>query len=559
MEANPEPRRPSAQLALRLEWSNQADGLRFQTALLSLFGYSAEAVRLLGTSTWRDVDPPTAARALSSGSGIARIHLDATTELELDAARPGTLRLSPPEVVSTRTDPTWFQADPGIASPVPLLAAPLVPGGIDEELLHGLVGLARRCGLTSAALESGSSASVRWNTDGPGAPVVATAHGARWTRTLNAEKAALYVEGLPDRHLPTADLIEQLRVQLLKAPNDYKALDLLLQAAVPTTPLQVAALQQVAGPFHVQPSNDCCLRLLPAVNHVRVEVDVDLPADEAAAEHPRPGPRFLIRVSSDQLANRAIRLFKQEYEPAGGVSSRPKGGGSYGNENGVDWLAALRARGRLSEVRLEDSSLGLVGVLDQVSLHGDDVVVTDFKSGKPKDEHQRQLRRYAVLWEAATGVAPAKLVAQYLNGRSEWPVSEGEVKAARSELTKDAKRAAELLAKRPAPARPGAECRWCPVRARCDKGWELAESATRTTAWRDIEVVITGATGPHGFVGKDRAGKDIAVVHEPPVASLLAGPLRPGLRLRLVGCKRGSEPSEVEVKAWSEAFVVGGP
>jgi len=279
--------------------------------------------------------------------------------------------------------------------------------------------------------------------------------------------------------------------------------------------------------------------------------------NEAAAQHPRPGPRFLIRVSSDQLANRAIRLFKQEYKPIDSASSHAQTDPDpSAKKGGVDWGAALRARGRLSEVRLEDSTLGFVGVLDQVSLHGDDVVITDFKSGKPKDEHARQLRRYAALWAAATGITPTKLVAQYLNGRREWPVSEGEVKAARSDLAQGTEQAAELLARRPAPARPGSDCRWCAVRARCDEGWELAESVTRTAGWRDVELVVTGQAGSHGFTGEDRDGTDIAVVHEAPVASFLPSRLAPKARLRLAGCKRGPSDGEVEVKAWSEVFVV---
>ena len=120
-------------------------------------------------------------------------------------------------------------------------------------------------------------------------------------------------------------------------------------------------------------------------------------------------------MSAEDLANRAVRMFRAQYKPDGDVAShvaeRPK-------EALVDVMALLRKRRVLSEVKLTHPGLPFLGILDRVQLTGEEIEVVDFKTGKPSDKHHTQLLRYALLWWRTTGDAPARVTAQYLVDQS---------------------------------------------------------------------------------------------------------------------------------------------
>jgi hypothetical protein len=93
------------------------------------------------------------------------------------------------------------------------------------------------------------------------------------------------------------------------------------------------------------------------------------------------------------------------------------------------------------------------------------------------------------------------------------------------------------------------------VRARCAAGWAIGEEAARADGRGDAELVVHAKAGVHGFVARSRAGADIAVVYEAPVAKLLPATVEGHVIRVLDGIWRQGR-SELELKAWTEVFIV---
>lgn len=271
------------------------------------------------------------------------------------------------------------------------------------------------------------------------------------------------------------------------------------------------------------------------------------------ASHPRPGPVFKLRSTAQELANRAIRLFREQYRPGPGGFGRAA---SSAPAKIADPSQLLTQWGALSELRLQHPELPFMGVLDRVQLdQGGEVEIIDFKTGRASDAHEQQLLRYAVLWWRATRTAPARVHAQYLEGSRTWVVRPSDLAKVEAGLRDLLTHVAGQLTCRPAPATPGAGCRWCPVRPRCDAGWSLAEEAARAEGRGDAELTISSAAATHGVLARDAAGHEVAVVYEPAVASLLPA-LSPGRRVRVLDGVWRERGKEIEIKAWTEVFVL---
>lgn len=201
-----------------------------------------------------------------------------------------------------------------------------------------------------------------------------------------------------------------------------------------------------------------------------------------ATGHPRTGPGFVIRTAPRELANRAVRLFREQYRPGGRRTLHAKPGGDLEADT---VLLRLRRDGALSEVRLEHPALPLAGILDLVFLEEPSaVVIVDFKTGVAKDTHKDQLLLYAMLWWRVTGQLPARIEVQYLNDGWGETVSKADLERVERKIGKEIKSAVETLAQQPATARPARQCARCPVRARCDDGWPYAEPAGAPTGRR---------------------------------------------------------------------------
>lgn len=272
---------------------------------------------------------------------------------------------------------------------------------------------------------------------------------------------------------------------------------------------------------------------------------------ERLARHPRPGPPFRLRTTPQELANRAVRLFREQYRPGAGEGRTAASVGS----GAVEHAGMLRARGALSEVKLRHPNLPFLGVLDRVQLTGEGVEVVDFKSGKASEKHRTQLVRYALLWWRVASEMPTRITAQYLDGRESWKVGEAALVEVEGAIAGAIAALTDHLSGRPAPARAGPGCAWCPVRARCDDGWALGEEHARSEGRGDAELTVVGPSGPHGFLGRDGAGGEVAVVHEAAVAPLVPE-VGVGQVVRVVDGVRKEKGKELEIRAWTEVFMV---
>lgn len=277
------------------------------------------------------------------------------------------------------------------------------------------------------------------------------------------------------------------------------------------------------------------------------------------AAHPRAGPRYVLRTNPRDLANQAVRLFREQYRPGAGlrVDAGPGDGASRDGSVGLGAspLSLLHARGALSEVRLEHPSLPLVGVLDLVALERDhSTTVVDFKTGARKPAHEEQVLLYVLLWWRATGTRPERAIVQYLD--SSWVLSptDTDLLAAERSVAEAIVQARDVLAAWPAAARPGQECTWCTVRPRCSEGWAFcgAASGVRAPSPRtDLEVAVSSNSTPTGFTGTRPSGEEVSIVFEAAVGLGLP-PAKTGDRFRVVDAAlRGQE---IALLPWTEMY-----
>lgn len=268
--------------------------------------------------------------------------------------------------------------------------------------------------------------------------------------------------------------------------------------------------------------------------------------------HPRPGPPFRLRVSGEELANRAVRMFREQYKPDGSVASLAA---ERATDSSADVTALLKQKRVLSEVKLTHPKIPFLGILDRVQHTWEGVEVVDFKTGKPSDKHRKQLLRYALLWWRKTGDAPVRVSAQYLDGVASWPVTQSALEDVEADLLKNLPLLSEALNAHPAAAKPGTGCHTCAVRARCAVGWAAGEEAALVDGRGDAELTVTAKAGDHGFLARSRGGAEIAVVYEAPVAKLLPQHVE-GLVLRVLDGVWKEKRTQLELKAWTEVFVV---
>jgi hypothetical protein len=268
--------------------------------------------------------------------------------------------------------------------------------------------------------------------------------------------------------------------------------------------------------------------------------------------HPRPGPAFRLRATADELANRAVRMFREQYKSDGNIAPQPA---ERAADTPVNVKALLTQKRALSEVKLTHPRLPFLGVLDRVQYVGDQVEVVDFKTGKPSDKHRKQLLRYALLWWRATGDVPSRVSAQYLDGVQSWTIAQGALEDIEAELVMKLPQLTHALGAHPAAAKPGAGCLTCAVRARCKAGWAAGDEAALLDGRGDAELIVTARAGEYGFLARTRSGAEVAVSYERPVASLLPAVVA-GQMFRVVGGVWTKKRSELEIKPWTEVFDV---
>ena len=244
-------------------------------------------------------------------------------------------------------------------------------------------------------------------------------------------------------------------------------------------------------------------------------------------------------------------MFRAQYKPDGHLTSYA----AEPAEAEADVKGLLKYKAALSEVKLTHPDLPFIGILDRVQHRGEAVEVVDFKTGKPSPKHRTQLLRYALLWWRKTGDAPERVSAQYLDGVESWSVTPNALVDVEADLAERLRLVTDALTGHPAMARPGTGCHMCAVRARCAAGWPAGEEAARENGRGDAELVVQAKAGDYGFVARSRAGAEIAVVYEASVADLLPNYVQ-GQRLRVVDGIWEENRTQLEIKAWTEVYVV---
>jgi hypothetical protein len=170
--------------------------------------------------------------------------------------------------------------------------------------------------------------------------------------------------------------------------------------------------------------------------------------------------------------------------------------------------------GSYPEVQLDVPEFGWTGRADLVTIRSSGVEIMDYKTGSREDDHQNQLRTYALLWNRDAKLNPSgsrasRLTLRYPSGDEEVPApSEAELLIIEGDILERTKRGAIELAKRPPPAQPAAEtCKGCPVRHLCPEYWDFLEkggqaisTATSELQFGDVEVQVQSRHGARSWL-----------------------------------------------------------
>lgn len=202
-------------------------------------------------------------------------------------------------------------------------------------------------------------------------------------------------------------------------------------------------------------------------------------------------------------------------------------------------------------------SLRVTGTIDQLVVDETDVTVTDFKTGLEDDDHDDQVRLYALLWHLDEETNPDGQPATQL--RVAYPSYERSVAApdttqlqALEAATSSRVAAADQITVTPPPAPSPSEetCRYCHVKHLCDAYWSAlppAISEVPTDEWFDFEGSALRPNGSRSWF--------VATLNEPRSEVLVRTvetdvPFPVGQRVRLLGVRRSQDPD------WPERLVI---
>ena len=186
--------------------------------------------------------------------------------------------------------------------------------------------------------------------------------------------------------------------------------------------------------------------------------------------------------------------------------------------------------GTYAEIEVRSPALQWRGFVDLLVLGPDGTAeIRDFKTGIRSDDHDFQVKAYAVLWSSdnelnPSGALPTRLTVSYPSGEVTVPVpSPQEADAVKAELRKRTMAAKELVRTHPPEARPSFEtCRQCDVRQLCSEYWQsdiqkrLAAEVGEALPFSDLQVRVLSRRGPITWDAvveqSDRFGKDTSVI-----------------------------------------------
>jgi CRISPR/Cas system-associated exonuclease Cas4 (RecB family) len=179
--------------------------------------------------------------------------------------------------------------------------------------------------------------------------------------------------------------------------------------------------------------------------------------------------------------------------------------------------------GSYAEVELRAGQVGWRGIADLLTLSSTRCEIRDFKTGASKQEHEFQLRVYALLWSRDRELNPDgrladRLVLSYDEGDAEVSApSEEELRRMEDELRRRTAQALADLQVDPPEARPSPEnCAYCPVRHLCEEYWlwharQGSNNESARTGFGDVQIKCSGQHGPSSWDGVVESGPHLKV------------------------------------------------
>lgn len=169
--------------------------------------------------------------------------------------------------------------------------------------------------------------------------------------------------------------------------------------------------------------------------------------------------------------------------------------------------------GSHAEVELQAPSLGWHGVADLLTLSPTSCEIRDFKTGTAHQEHEFQLRTYALLWARDRDLNPPGrladgLVLSYDDYDIDVPAPRKNALATlEHDLRERTTAALTALQGNPPEARPSAEnCAYCTVRHLCEEYWQWrgqhgSDRESLQARIVDLQIELTGHHGPRSWDG----------------------------------------------------------
>ncbi len=218
---------------------------------------------------------------------------------------------------------------------------------------------------------------------------------------------------------------------------------------------------------------------------------------------------------------------------------------------------SMLLQGAYAEVEIRAAEMGWRGSADLLTLSSTECEIRDFKTGTPKQEHELQVRTYALLWARDSDLNPSgkladKLVLSYDDGDTQVPApDEGEINNLEGELRRRTAEALASLQADPPEARPNPQnCEFCHVRHLCEEYWHLharqqGSYESAKSRFCDVQVRLTGQHGPSSWDGVIESGPDLKVGGSILLRTTnLQFELHPGQRIRLLNVHIRVPPEE---------------
>lgn len=235
--------------------------------------------------------------------------------------------------------------------------------------------------------------------------------------------------------------------------------------------------------------------------------------EKKISKHPRGGG-FRLRSSPQQLTNKIIRLFRQQYtdlsthkdDLLSGVETEMTIPELTRNGTATNPDFLLKNVGALSELKITHATLPFVGVIDFIFMEKGKPIIVDFKTGSRDKQHLKQVITYAVLWKSQTGIIPKRIEVRYPHVVDSLLINEKKLAESENQLDSEIDSAKIALSIRPANAQVGEQCKFCDVRQFCSPFWAQQDGASKIdhkkVTFVDIEIVVVGSPTQYGFEGQ---------------------------------------------------------